>query len=319
MRSYNRMHTWSLIKTLFVNLFSSRYFIVIADLIITTLISIHVANINNSKTWKIQLIIYIIVSILINCLCILTGRIKQQTEYGVLYFNKVYEIQNRINFNTANNLYRVNKKVSNSIRQKSIEKGAINSIIDFQTLSFFICNELFSFLIDNFECGDCEVTIFQRFVDNKGKDFVKMIAYKNSKNSIPSTYGKEFKLSHKTESKVPVFVKIFNNLNANIKILPNKKEVQKEFDYFEDSMNREREICQYIGIPIKTNRNKIEILLQIDVTKEKALGRKYNSLMQFSEYILSPFCNLLYCSYERDLIFNKFYDILEENIIMRRM
>ena len=58
----------------------------------------------------------------------------------------------------------------------------------------------------------------------------------------------------------------------------------------------------------------VEVLLQIDVTKEKSLGKKYNDIKQFAECVLIPFCNLLHCSYERDLILNKFYDILDENI-----
>lgn len=212
-------------------------------------------------------------------------------------------------------MYRINKRIIKAIRERKIEKGELNAIADFQTFSFLVCNELCDFIKKNFDCGDCEVTIFQRFTDSKSKDFVKMIAFKNNKNHKPSSYQKEFALNSRSNG--AVFISIFNDLNEEIKILHNQKAVREEFKYFDDSKKREKKICQYIGIPIKTDRNKIEILLQIDVSKEKALGKNYNELKQFAEYVLLPFCSLLHCSYERDLIFNKFYDILEENIIRK--
>lgn len=315
MNKYNRIRTFALLKTLFIKIFSSRYTLVLFDMTLTTLISIHTSNINlKSNEWIVKLVFYIAISIIVNFTCIFAGHIEQKDKTIIEYFIKAYDIQNSINCSTAVKLYRINKKISKSIRERKIGKNEINSIVDFQTLSFTICNELHTFITSEFNCGECEITIFQRFIGKANKEFVKMIAYKNNRNLAPSTYGEEFKLYDKTNSSQPVFVKIFNDLNADIKILHNHKSVEAEFVYFDNSKNREQKISQYIGIPIKTNRNKIEIILQIDVSKEKSLGKNYNELKQFSEYIILPFCNLLYCSYERDLIFNKFYDILEENI-----
>lgn len=314
MDTYNKTHISSLLKTLFVKLFSSKYCIAILDLLMTTVIAIHTSNVNfESSEWKNKLFIYIGITLFINFLCIFADKLKHKFDKNLCYYDDVYSIQNKINCKTATSLYRVNKKIMESIRNKKIEKGALNQIADFQSLSFLVCNELYEFINKYFDCGECEITIFQRFSDLDGKDFVKMIAYKNKKNSPPSSYGKEFTFS--SENKKPVFISVFNDLNAEVKILHNHKAVESEFVYFDDSEIREKKICQYIGIPIKTNRKKIEILLQIDVTKKKALGKNYNELKQFSDCILLPFGNYLLCSYERDLICNKFYDILEENII----
>lgn len=318
MNSYNRIHTFALLKTLFVNIFSSRYTVVVFDILMTTVISMHTANIDySSEKWTIKLIVYVVFSILINFLCILAGYIKQKNVDIIAYYHEAYELQNNINCYMATQLYRINKKVSISIRENRIEKNSLNTIIDFQTLSFNVCNHVFSFITSNFNCGDCEITIFQRFANKEGKDFVKMIAYKNSRNNEPTSYNDKFNLSHATNESVPVFVNIFNDLNADCKILHDHKSVLNEFKFFDNSKNREQKICQYIGVPIKTNRNKIEILLQIDVSKERALGKNYNSLKQFTDCILVPISNMLLCSYERDLIFNKFYDILEENLITK--
>lgn len=312
MNKYYRIRLGALLKTLFVKIFANKFCMASLDLLMTVIISLHTAKIDfESEEWTNKLFIYVGVAVAINGICILADYIRNVTERTYKYYDDAYRIQNKINCKTATYLYRVNKRIVRAIKEKKIEVGALNSIADFQTFSFMICSELCDFIVDIFGC-DCEVTIFQRFTDTKNKDFVKMIAFKNSKNHQPSTYGKVFKLSSKDNA--PVFVSLFNDLNEEIKILHNKRAVENEFKYFEGSKNREQEICQYIGIPIKTNRGKVEIVLQIDVSKAKALGRNYNQLKQFAEYILLPFCSLLHCSFERDLILNKFYDILEENI-----
>lgn len=313
MGEYNRIHTFALLKTLFIKIFSSRYIIIFIDSIMMILTSIHTSTYDTpvDKSWYVKLILYAVITFILNSLCIFAGHIDQKEKDFTEFYSKAYDIQNSINCSTATKLYRLNKKISESIRNKKVNN--FSSIVDFQSLSFLVCNEIYNFIISNFDCGECEITIFQRFSENNKPDFVKMIAYKNSKNNIPSSYGKRFWLSNNSNT-TPVFVNIFNDLNADVKILYNHKEVEAEFKYFDDSINREKKICQYIGVPVKTDRNKIEIVLQIDVSKEKSLGKNYNSLKQFSEYIITPFSNFLHCCYERDLIFNKFYDILEENI-----
>lgn len=312
MDKYNKIHLGALLKALFVKIFGNKFCMAALDLLMTVIISLHTSNMNfKSQVWICKLFLYVGLAIAINGICILADHMRNTTEKTYKFYDDAYSIQNKINYKTATYLYRVNKRISRAIKEKKIEIGAFNSIADFQSLSFIVCNELCDFIVATFGC-DCEVTIFQRFTDTKNKDFVKMIAFKNNKNHQPSTYGKEFKLSLKDNA--PVFISVFNDLNEEIKILHNKKAVESEFKYFEGSKNREQEICQYIGIPIKTNRGKIEIVLQLDVSKSKALGKNYNQLKQFAEYILLPFCSLLHCSFERDLILNKFYDILEENI-----
>lgn len=314
---YDRIHIGALAKYLFIRIFSNKYFLTVFNIFITAIITLLA-----SKGYLLQgetayiFIPCVLVQIVINILNVIADKIKNNSEQTYIYLNEAYDIQSRINSQTASNLYRVNKKIINIVKNMKCEKGAINSIADFQSLSFLICSELYTFIMDRFDCGECEITIFQRFSNKNSEEYVKMIAYKNSQNFTPSSYGKEFKLIN-TDNHPPVFINLFKDLNAEIKILHTKETISKEFVYLDGSENREKKLCQYIGIPIKTNRNKVEIILQIDVSKEKALGRKYNDLKQFSDQILKPFCNLLHCSYERDLILNKFYDILEENIIIK--
>lgn len=314
---YDKIHIGALIKYLFIRIFSNKYLITIFNLGATSLVTLLASKgyLLNDDT-KYLFVICVLVQIVINILSIIADKTKNNSEQTYIYLNDVYNIQSHINSKTASNLYRVNKKIINIVKDMKCEKGAINSIADFQNLSFLICNELYNFIEKHFDCGACEITIFQRFLNKNSEEYVKMIAYKNTQDTAPSSYINEFKLNTSDNHK-PVFISLFNDLNAETIILHNQESVVKEFVYLDGSENREKKICQYIGIPIKTNRNKIEIILQIDVSKEKSLGRTYNDLKQFSDQILRPFCNLLHCSYERDLILNKFYDILEENIIIK--
>lgn len=315
MNTYKSIETKSLLITLFIRFFSNRIIVVFYDIIMTTLFAIHTSRIDlKSKRWINTLIIYIAIYIFLNVLSIVADKLDKKDNNRQKYISEAYELHNSINFETANNLYRVNKKISKAIRKNKIEKEELRSIVDFQKLSFSVCDELYAFINNTCNCKECEISIFQRFSNNDNKDYVKMIAYRNSRNLIPSTYNKEFKLMHKSHTKVPVFIDVFNDLNAEVKILENKTYVNNEFIYFNDSKVREEKICQYIGIPIKTNRNKIEVVLQIDVSENNIMGSDYNEVKQFADVIVKPFVNLLYCSYERDLILDKFYDILEENI-----
>lgn len=313
MNSYRLMHIWATIKSLFFYIFGSKYTLVILDTLATITISIHTSKVDwQSREWVDRLYLYVTISILINLICIWSDHMNKKKKLLLEHFSLVYEIHNKINSNMSTQLFRVNKKVTEAIKTNNLEKGAINSIADFQTLSFDICNELHKFVVDHCNCKDCEITIFQRFKDEQNKDFVTMIAYKNSQSLQPPTYGNKFYLSKKRN--IPFFIKMFKDVNAEPRILHNKKKVKSEFQYFAFSKSREMGICQFIGIPIRTNRKVVEILLQIDVSQKRVFGRNYKTVKKFTDDIIIPFRNLLSCAYERDLVLNKFYDVLEENV-----
>lgn len=301
----------ALFMTLMIEIFSSRYTIAIFDSIMTIVISVYIAKMDLTKGPDKILIILAMIQIAGNIICIFCGHITQKEKKVIYCTKEAYNIHNNINYDMAGRLYDANEIITETIKDMQIKKDSINLLINFQKLSQNICDELYNFIKTYFQCEECEVSIFQRFVGAQG-DFVKMIAYKN--NNIESTTPKKNFLLDKSESEKYVFSKIFNDLEAKIKILPNKKTVSKEFLWLEGSKDREQGICQYIGVPIKTKRNKVEIILQIDVSEEKKLGKNENELTEFAKKIIQPFSNLLYCSFERDLIFNKFYDILEGNI-----
>lgn len=311
MNNINEKSMSEILIMLIIKILSSKYTIVNFDIIMEVLISIYLSRPDYKGGMDRQLLIYIFIQIAGNILCIFFGHLDQKGKKYINYISEAYNIHSNINFSMAGRLYDDNNNITKSIRDRIIKKDIFNDLLDFQKLSQDICNVLYNFVDTNFKCKECEISIFQRFADEHGA-FVKMIAYKNN-NKETSSWGKKFDLD-KIRGRIPFFIKIFKDLNAEIKVLPDKESIEENFSFLEGSKIRENEICQYIGVPIKTKRNKVEILLQIDVSKEKILGKSENDLTEFAKNIIKPFCDLLYSSYERDLILNKFYDILEDNI-----
>lgn len=99
-------------------------------------------------------------------------------------------------------------------------------------------------------------------------------------------------------------------MNAKIVCLSTQEDIGKNFKMLNGSNEREKNICQYVGIPVKTNRNEIEFLLQVDVSKPKILGKNEKQMKTFANNVFYPYAVLLHKTYERDLIFNKYYDML---------
>lgn len=248
---YDKIHIGALVKYIFIRTFSNKYFVTLYNLSSTAFITFLASQGDLSKGNNLyKFIICIILQIILNILSIIADKTKSKTEKNYVYLTEVYNILSHINAKNAVNLYRVNKKIINIVKNMKCEKGAINSIADFQTLSFFICSELHNFLINNFDCGECEVTIFQRFSRKNNEEFVKMIAYKNSRDNEPSSYNKEFKLNTNA-NKPPVFINLFKDLNAEPKILHTPESIANEFQYLDGSDNREKSYVNTLDFPLK--------------------------------------------------------------------
>lgn len=168
MDAYRIVETKSLLKTLYIRIFSNKYITVAFEIVMTTIISLYTSTTNfESKKWWMILALLIAIYLLINLLIIFADYLNNKSNNIQKFLYDSYLIQNAINYNTASNLYRVNKKIAGILRKGSMEKGEINTIADFQSLAFLVCSELHKFISENCNCEECEITIFQRFI---GKD-----------------------------------------------------------------------------------------------------------------------------------------------------
>lgn len=293
-----------LIKILSFKLFTSDTLTAIINIILPIIVSILCINYSNSITWWLPIIIIFICIIFFN---IISAILKNKKNKKIMMQNiitRCYNDQMVINEKAANIIYRLNKRISECLKDNKPlnNKKIFDKIADFQTISFTVCDSIYEILTS--EYGDdikCEVTLMNKNLNNNE---IKMVAYSNYDKKMPSSYRSTFS----TNDMGIYFVKLFDDLNGEIACIPTKEQIKNDFKKLQGSETRENEICQYIGIPIKTNRNQIELLLQIDVSKENVFGKTKEDISLFAKNILYPYAVLLHKSFERDLIFNKFYE-----------
>lgn len=292
-----------LIKIALEKFFTNDFINALINILFPCIISIHCTSFVNNYTWWRFTIILCLIIIIFNIISAIIKSIKNKGHKQLTIVYNCYEEQSIINSKFATNIFRLNKSVNDFIKNNTpITKKSLDKIADFQTFSFSICESIHSMLCKEFGKDIlCEVTLMK-----KENDKIKMVAYANNDNKMPSTYKTEFSLN----STDICFIRIFNDLNGKILCIPLKKEITSNFLKLEGSIKREDEICQYIGIPIKTNRNSIELLLQIDVSKPRVFGKNKKEMDSFAKNILYPYAMLLYKSYERDLVFNQYYDMI---------
>lgn len=293
-----------LFKVLFYRLFTSDIVTAIINIFLPVYISIRCTYYADNWNWWSKTLFVCAVIIFFNIVSVFAKKSQNKINRNLNVIYKRYNDQCVINEKMANTIYRLNKFISDYLADGKMinNKKVFEKYADFQTVSFTICESIHNMLVS--EYGDeikCEVTIMK--CENKK---IEMIAYANDDNKMPSSYRKTFSFDD-----VDIyFVELFKDLNGTISCLPNKKIVNEKFKKIVGSEKREESICQYIGIPIKTNRNEIELLLQIDVAKEKVFGKNQEQMYVFAKNVLYSYAALLHKIYERDLIFNKYYDMI---------
>lgn len=294
-----------LLKVLFLKLFTSDIINAFINIILPISISVKCTSFTNTINWWLQIILICIFIAIYNIISVISKNIlnKQSKELNVVY--KCYSDQCIINEKFATNIFRLNKTINDSKADgKPINnKRTINKIADFQTLSFTICDSIHNMLVSEYGNEiDCQVTLMQN-----SSGIIKMVSYSNDNNKMPNSYSKIFNIDNDLDY---YFVKLFKDFNCEISCLPNKKSINENFKKISGSEVREGKINQYIGIPIKTNRNEVELLLQIDVSKKNLFGKNKEKMLLFAKNVLYPYATLLHKSYEQDLLFNEYFETI---------
>lgn len=235
--------------------------------------------------------------------------IKKELFYAQLV-SECYNEHNIINSTSATNIYRLNNVIHKHLQgKKPIDKSVFDNLTDFETVAFNVCNSIYNIVTNKIDKeAECQVTIFKQ-IKNKT---IKMVAFANETQKMPSTYRNSYNINIK--NKKYLFIRLFNNKDVKNHYCPNREQVRKDFSYIEESRSREEKVCQYIGIPLKTNRNKIELLLQIDVSKEDVFGKNIDDMGKLTQKIFEPYLSLLHKAYERDIIFSEYYDLVVKSL-----
>lgn len=302
---WNDISGKKLFKMLFLKFFTSDIINAIINIFLPVYISIRCTSyINNIKWWKGTITICITI-VGFNIISVIAKANKNKVNKNLNIIYRCYSEHSVINEKFATRIYRLNKIINQYITYDNpinLNKKVFDKIADFQSFSFSICESIHDML--KHEYGDeinCEVTLMKK-EENK----IRMLSYSNDDNKMPSSYTQTFSVDDENF----YFTTLFNDLNGKISCLPSKKYINENFKKLKGSEKREENICQYIGIPIKTNRNQIELLLQVDVSKEMVFGKTETEMQIFAKNVLYPYATLLHKSYERDLIFNQYYDMI---------
>lgn len=275
---------------------------------LSLLLEVPVEKRNEKFTTYVLIILFAI--IIINILFYIANYIKNKNEKWKNLLDSVTKHISAIHIETANSIFRMHKHTRKSIDcNEFVDKTHFNQIADFQEMSFLVCKSIYDIINNEIGCEDCQVTVYQKFLKSDGKkyDTVKMIAYATKDSIIPSTYESTYNINkHAPDT---AFMKLFKRTEIDTIIYHSHKCVQENFILLQGSEKREKDICQYIGIPIKTNTNNVVCVLQIDVSKKKILGKNYKEIKIFADNILKPFSSILYNAYERDGVFNTLYEV----------
>lgn len=298
-----------LAKELTIRFFTSSILRTFINTLIPILISVYSLRYNKDVklNWYIPIILMTLFILIYNIIAeIILAKQRREIEYWE-FLEEAYRNHCSLNRRSATKIYRLNKIITNFLKKNEpIDKVVFDKMADFSTIAFDVCNGIYKIVEKEFgEDTECEVTVFQATNDG-----ITMIAYANKNEDPPISYRRNYVRS----SSQYLFGKLFKDLNAQIFVCSTQKEVQENFKFIDESIVREGKICQYIGIPLLTARKKIEILLQIDVSKPNVFGRNKEEVLKFAENVFYPYVMLLNKTYERDLIFDGYYDIIVDKL-----
>lgn len=292
--------------------FTSSILRVTINTILPIIISIYLLGYSHQQNfvWYIPIIALILFILIYNIIAeILLNLERKYLKYWDL-LDEAYRNHSYLNSSSATKLYRLHKIIIKQLKTVNpVDKSSFDKMADFNTISFDVCNSIYNIIVNKYGIDtECEVTIYH--CNNDGG--ISMIAYANKNKEPPLTY----KRMYSRNTTQYLFGKLFKDKNAQIHVCINKEEVKNDFKFLEGSEMREEKICQYIGIPLLTVRKKVELLLQIDVSKPNVFGNKKEDVLKYAENIFKPYLMLLNKTYERDLILDGYYEMIIKNKVI---
>lgn len=191
-------------------------------------------------------------------------------------------------------------------------------LINFQEISLKVCSCVYNLLKHSTGEEDFHITLYTKFSTKKGKrKYIKMIAFANKRTKSPAGiadmyYLDEYPKDRNGEKIKDYYHKEIFRKNANsIIVLENSNEVMKFFKINPKNEDREKNIKQYIAIPVYCDDEGIVALLQIDTNEDCLLGNNKVELENIGIQ-LTPIAQLLLINYYRDCLikcFSKKFEI----------
>jgi hypothetical protein len=159
-----------------------------------------------------------------------------------------------------------------------------NSIID--SIAYIICKSTFEWLKELTGESCFKISMYQRFRDNTGGEYIKLIASEYGDNGSPE-FDERINLYEQGNK---YYFRLLFEKNANdIDVLCNREEILKKFYIDKDQI--EFTFCQHVSIPVRIN-SKTTFLLQITSDKENLFGKNKGEIKNGFK-ILLPLVNVI--------------------------
>lgn len=152
------------------------------------------------------------------------------------------------------------------IRNIVIDNTVYNQFFTFETASNIVCRMVYDTIKDVTGSIEYQVTIYRKYEKSnkecnllspnkescckKQTYYIKMIAYKNEDDRIPSSYHQEHCPNYFDSGKQHFYVTLMEQNSTQVEVLTGKNEIEEKFLKHRSSIERENRIEGYIGIPI---------------------------------------------------------------------
>ena len=177
-----------------------------------------------------------------------------------------------------------------------------DSEIDFQTAAFTVCEKLHDTLSRKDEKDDVYVTVFQKKTE-RASAYCRMIAY-SAKHEV-SSYNAKYPIPPKEKAlfgKIEYHTYVFAKEKKEVTTFHTQEEVQEAFCVHEACEDREKEIQQYICIPISPAGLGVTFLLQVDTNEQGFFGSSKSAVDDFAKNTIYPYAQLLHMIYEQSRV-----------------
>lgn len=194
------------------------------------------------------------------------------------------------------------KKLKKAETSEKAMQIVANSEIDFQTAAFTVCEKLHDTLSRKDEKDDVYVTVFQKKEENDSA-YCRMIAY-SAKHEV-SSYDMKYPIPPRDEAlfgKIEYHTYVFAKGIKEVTSFHTQELVQEAFCVHETCEDREKEIQQYICIPISPAGLGVTFLLQVDSNEQGFFGSSKSAVDDFAKNTIYPYSQLLHMIYEQSRV-----------------
>lgn len=270
--------------------------------IVTIVLPIIFSVLASSRGFSLDIIIAIIIySLFIASFATINNYNKRRIADFPLFMHST-RLLSSISHTLAVKNLQLTKHLIDTAKNKKPPLGTLRRICSLQSAGFAVCDAVYTLFAESDTEPHLYVTLYQKTQFEGTGESCQMIAYANYQNEEPATYKIPYPL---TQNVIPdqnsyFHNEIFQSGSTQIRALATSDEVRQKFKLHPQNEQRERKICQYVGIPVMIMGAGPVLLLQLDTDKPGFWGRTSEEIIERIENLVRPFVKMLELFYEHD-------------------